>query len=327
MDPQPGRTPVDSARGMLKSITCAVLTCASACALSDEDIALDETTQDLDQVNGVSLNGVSLNGVSLNGVSLNGVSLNGVSLNGVSLNGTTLSSGSVSTSPLTGTTIVGSKWTATASNSQPVNLRIDSALQGTDTNADLWFYAISYQTTAGWSPLCGLDAAGAPIRALSVAGVWKQTGTDKAFYANPSTQFTLACRGTSVAKCVELGYKPFKGRDAHLASCVRLLRGDYCGNGTPYTVTGTLLNLYDTIGLQSDNEAWPAEAEWTPTGARCINTNRAQRYELVLKKDPTCLRTKTTTCGNAFSPATLLIDELSPSALAAITSANNGSTN
>jgi len=131
---------------------------------------------------------------------------------------------------------------------------------------------MSYQTSSGWSPLCGLDAANQPIQAVSVAGVWTAVSGDSARYSASTTQFTLACRARTIAKCVELGYKTYNGYTTQLTTCVRLLRGDYCGSGNANTVDGTTLNLYDNVGVQADTQTWVAEAEWTPSGARCINS-------------------------------------------------------
>jgi len=126
-----------------------------------------------------------------------------------------------------------------------------------------------------------------------------------------STQFTFACRGKTIAKCVELGYKTHKGYSTQLASCVRLLRGDYCGNGTAYTVDGTILNLYDNVGVQADTQAWIPEAEWTPDGARCVNANNSARFELAVAKDPKCIKAlKNVPCGYTFADGAVLIDEL-----------------
>lgn len=295
---------------MNKTILYISLWC-SACVVSEDDM-LEETSQGVTSANGLSLNGISLNGISLNGLSLNGLSLNGISLNGVSSNGTSISGVSTSGPPLSNASVVGSTWTGTTTSGTTVKLRIDGAVSGTGTNADLWFYKVSYQTTSGWSPLCGLDGSGVAIQALTVAGVWTATTTDAAYYTSSSTKFTFACRARTIAKCVELGYKTFKGRTNQMTSCVRLLRGDYCGTGVAYTVDGTTVNLYDNIGVQTDTQAWYPEAEWTPAGARCVNSNNAARYNLALSKDPKCVKpVKTSTCGTTFANGAVLIDELS----------------
>jgi hypothetical protein len=294
---------------MNKTLLYSLLLC-SGCVVAD-DVQLDTATQRVTRNNGISLNGISLNGISLNGISLNGISMNGISLNGTTLSGVAISATPSGGSPLSGSGVVGSTWTGSAANGTPVALRIDQATQGSSPNADLWFYAVSYQTAAGWSPLCGLDDTNQPILAAPVTGVWRAIDGDDAAYGSSTAQFTFACRGKTIAKCIELGYKPFKGRSEQLAACVRLLRGDFCGTGTPYTVDGTTLNLYDKIGVQADTESWAPEAEWTAAGARCVNSNNTARYELVVSDDPRCIRRiKTSTCGQNFSDGAVLIDEL-----------------
>ena len=310
---------------MIKQSMMTLALVCGACAAAG-----DGQTGEISQ-NGMSFNGMSFNGISFNGTTLNGKSLNGKSLNGISFNGTSIAgvaitaSSSNTTPPLTGAGLIGSKWNGTASDGTAVTLRVDTATAGSAPNSDLWFYGMSYQTTTGWSPLCGTDpATGRAIQAVSVAGQWVVTAADATHYTTSTTQFTLACRGATVAKCVELGYKTYKGYTNQLTSCVRLLRGDYCGTGTAWTADGTLLNLFDNVGVQADTEAWTPEAEWTPDGARCVNNKNASRYELVLANDPKCIKkVVTANCGTTFANGAILIDELSPEANASILSAQS----
>ncbi len=266
-------------------------------------------------LNGVSLNGVSLNGVSLNGVSLNGVSLNGVSLNGVSLNGVSLNGVSLNGVSLTGTrsdsgevisiASVGRQLTAALSNGETLQLRIDAASQLTGANSDVWSYDASYQTDLGWQPICSSGA-------LAISGTWSTARgvPGGGAYTASTSDFTFACRTKTIAKCVELGYKPWNGKLTQLETCVRLLRGDFCGDGTPYTADGTLLNLYDNVGVQSDTHSWMVEAEWTPAGASCITKPRYTRFDQVLGIKPPCALDKLKdACGN-FATGAVLIDEL-----------------
>jgi hypothetical protein len=300
---------------MNKTILCISLL-GSACAASS-DWTVEDTVAE------VSQEVVSANGLSLNGISLNGLSLNGISLNGTSLSGTTITAVSTTAPPLSGSSVVGSTWNATATNGTAVKLRIDAAAQGTAPNSDLWFYKVSYQTTSGWSPLCGLDLLNQPIQAVTTAGVWSSVSGDLARYGESTSQFTFACRGKTIAKCVELGYKTFRGYSTQLATCVRLLRGDYCGTGKAYTVDGTLVNLYDNAGVQLDGLAWFPEAEWTPNGARCVNAHNNARFQLAVSRDPKCVKSiETESCGYSFSNGAVLIDELP---LEAQTTSENGS--
>ena len=133
---------------------------------------------------------------------------------------------------------------------------------------------------------------------------------DSAHYQAGSNQFTWACQGHSIAKCVELGYKPWTGYVDHLQSCVRLLRGDFCGDGTTYTVDGTMLNVYDDVGVQADTEDWAPEAAWGPDGAVCVNKHNPTRYDS-FGDDPRCVkRIRENHCGESFTPGAYLIDEL-----------------
>jgi hypothetical protein len=147
-----------------------------------------------------------------------------------------------------------------------------------------------------------------PALAVTIAGTWDATAS----YSPSTTQFTFACRFKSIAKCVELGYKTWQGDSNELASCVRLLRADYCGTGVSYTVDGTLLNLYDKSGVQTDTEAWDIEAEWAPGGARCITNAGYTRFAQQSHAYPPCLSAmQSPTCGT-FRVGTYLIDELPP---------------
>jgi hypothetical protein len=258
------------------------------------------------------------NGTSLNGITLppNGVSLNGINPIGLSASGAPIAI-SGHGAPLSGAGIVGSTWTGMVSDGSALPIRIDQAVQGTDANADVWSYSMSVSVGGSWQPLC-LDPAGNPALVDSISGTWNvaQGVPGGGSYSPDSSQFTLACRGSSIGKCVELGYKPWNGYAPELASCVRALRADYCGDGTPYTVDGTLVNLFDDQGVRIDAIDWVPEAEWTPDGARCISKKTETRFNEVLHQKPTCypstLKPKKS-CGTGFTDGAVVITELAPS--------------
>ena len=69
-------------------------------------------------------------------------------------------------------------------------------------------------------------------------------------------------------------------RDARMvdlhAACVRMVRADYCGDGTPHTRNGTKINFWDNSGVLAD-DPWPGmrfEAAWSPQGAVCVARTR-----------------------------------------------------
>jgi len=267
-------------------------------------------------LNGMSLNGMSLNGMSLNGMSLNGMSLNGMSLNGMSLNGTQLTGKNASGATLSGTALVGAKMNATLSNGGTLVLRVDAAALLPAPNNDVWAYTVRYAQAGGvWAPLCGTASNGVPVQAVALAGTWNNGSgvTGGGSWISSATAFTFGCRGTALAKCVELGYKPWKTVNGvslrnHHQACTRMIRADYCGDGKSWTVDGTQINVYDSMAIQADAANWPVDAEWLPTGARCIQLSRSFTTQ---QQKPTCFTAKAGACGN-FTKGALLIDEYKP---------------
>ena len=312
----------------LRSLLVLLLTVAPACLVDTSDDFLDEddemvgeTSQASLSTNGMSLNGMSLNGMSLNGMSLNGMSLNGMSLNGMSLNGMslngmslngTLLGGTRSGLPISGAGLVGTQLNGTLSNGSTLLLRVDSAVTLPAPNTDVWAYGVSYALAGGsWSTLCGLSG-GVPILALPLAGTWSNASgvAGGGAWTTSATAFTFGCRGTALAKCVELGYKPWKTVGStllrnHHQACTRMLRADYCGNGKSWTVNGTLINVYDSKGIQADATSWHTDAEWVSSGAKCVDSAR-----VLQPGEPSCfvqLRNNHS-CGS-FDHGALLIDE------------------
>lgn len=95
---------------------------------------------------------------------------------------------------------------------------------------------------------------------------------------------TLTCVAGAVGKCARFGYKPW-GKGPHgedllpyHATCVRMVRADYCGDGVGHTKDGTTIDLYDRLGIQASDSGGDAEfafeAGWTPQGAVCVARTR-----------------------------------------------------
>ncbi|HSP80835.1 MAG TPA: ADYC domain-containing protein, partial [Myxococcaceae bacterium] len=175
------------------------------------------------------------------------------------------------------------RWVGNLGNGSEVELRVDAVTPGTGEDADVWTYQVSYREPSDgrWYPICQ-DASGRPVEAIPVAGRWDYRqgvpGVGGARYDDPSA-FTFACEGAAIAKCIRLGYRPWASREgvalaAHHQACTRLIRADYCGDGSSHTVDGQWVNLYDALGVQEDTEAWVLEAEWDTEGARCFTAAR-----------------------------------------------------
>lgn len=262
--------------------------CAGA---SEEDIA--EEAMELTEDNGIHMNGVYANGIHMNGIHMNGLQANGTTLQGFSVDGMTLSgtsfSGTSNAVPVSGVSFIGAQMTATMPGGSTVQIRIDNITPSSDP--EILLYDVSSSVDGAiWSPLC-LDSAGLPVKSYPLAGRWDEsqgtpTGGD---HIDDPTQFTFACQGYVLAKCTEIGYKPWASvtecnstgacQAVPLSyiheACTRMLRADYCGDGMATTRDGTLIDVADNVGFTSPSMlAWSFEAEWGYDGATCIKNTR-----------------------------------------------------
>ena len=266
---------------------------------SGEPVA-GEATGSVTVLNGLHLNGLHLNGLHLNGLHLDGAALVGAATNGLQANGPTIENvrlaGARIVATLTGgaqitpSALVGATLPASLSDGSAITLRIDAIMPG--AAPDMLRYAVSWAPLGSdaFAPLCGA-VGGAPRLAIPLAGAWDEsvaTTTGGSRLDDPRA-FTFACEGHALAKCVELGYAPWRRvtecrsptncRLHSLAplhqACTRLLRADYCGDGTSATRDGTAVDLWDALGVELDETpSWPFEAEWSVDGASCVMATR-----------------------------------------------------
>ena len=265
-------------------VSMVALGCAEQPQMSDDgEGASEETRQALrlvngKQMNGTQVNGSYLNGIKQNGIKQNGIKQNGIKQNGIKQNGTSLEGVREDTGAVVeGMEFEGAEMEGVLGDDQPVVLHIADI---SDTEVPgMYTYLV---TTPDGESICGRDAQNLPIRAMPLPGLWDyDTG---AHIADPE-HLTFACRGAALAKCMEMGYSRFgtwndgstvvQNGDFHDA-CVRLLRADYCGNGASHTQDGTLVDVFDKKGTQTEtpNSGLQFEAEWGPDGATCIRRTR-----------------------------------------------------
>jgi len=282
---------------------------------------LAETRGELSAENGQNLNGQNLNGQNLNGQNLNGQNLNGpdtgtftiwTSLLNAKSNGRFgdlhLEGSELVGNGARGTSLVNAELLSRRGDGSDVRTRIASVLAPA-LGSTRWRYVLDYREVDGnWYPVCPGRGA-----AIALAGTWdyRQGVPGGGSHTDDATKVTFACEHVgALAKCVDDGYEPwsFAGTTSlakHHQACVRLLRGDYCGDGTPYTQNGNRVNLYDGLGIQTDTEDWFFEAEWDEAGARCFSPlNRSHA-------GVPCYNARVTLgCGSQqFSLGTLLVDE------------------
>lgn len=316
-DAPPTKSNAEATVVKLRTVAALLIgTLALACSplpSSGPDPAVDEGRPPFPKTNSQVFNGFSLNGFSLNGFSLNGFSLNGAVLNGFSLNGTALSgvtlNGSRFSAQLGGQLVAGTELTGATMAVEvmppagvlpiPYNLKFDRVTLAAGTQ-DVYLYEVSYQQVGAltWQSAC-VDSAGSPIPAVPLANHWDlQTGAR----IDDASTFTLACVNAALGKCVIWGYRPWATAtrcqddscstvslaDYHQA-CTHLVRADYCGTGVPYTVNGTLIDIFDdlTPPIQARAGSWGLEARWTPSGASCMSGARVE-YLIGAGKAPDC---------------------------------------
>lgn len=129
----------------------------------------------------------------------------------------------------------------------------------------------------GGGELVVLEADGAPVcgdgePGMFVAGAWDDAGQ----YDAGDGELTFSCMDGVIFKCVDWGYAPWSfGAEVH-QSCTRLARADYCGDGRPWTLDGTTIDVYDDFGVQQrvGVAAMGFEAAWGTDGAVCVNATR-----------------------------------------------------
>jgi hypothetical protein len=268
--------------------------------------------------NGRNLNGRNLNGTLLNR-SIVSVRYDGARREGMSIPLTetwlegSVFHGLVDTEELSGMDFQQVRFIANLDDGSTVTLRIEGVTPGVGAQQDVWSYQVTYRdpATGQWNPIC-TAADGKAVDAIPLEYRWNYgqgvAGGGAKIY--DTTSFTFACKGAALAKCVEFGYAPWRSvngesLEGYHQACTRMLRGDFCGDGTPHTVDGNLVNLYDAASVQVDTESWLAEAEWTTQGATCFtsNTRAPAPFQCANGRQMDA-------CGSSFSPGTLLISEI-----------------
>jgi len=155
---------------------------------------------------------------------------------------------------------------------QPARLRI-SAVEAdpADKSGTVWLHTFeSRQPDGTWQNVCD---AGPDGRRQGFVLQGRDSGLE------------FACSAGAIAKCVRFGYRPWanaaqdgRALEPEHAACVRMLRGDYGGNGRPFTNNGMTVDIYDPRGIQvSDADATLTfEAGWSPDGAVCVHHARVK---------------------------------------------------
>lgn len=190
---------------------------------------------------------------------------------------------------LKGKSLIGTILTASDDQGRPLTLKIAAVeLDNQDRDRDLYLYTVLHQNfrSSQWQNLCQSDRKGI-AKAIPLAGQWDQQGNHI-----DNQEITFACTNSVLAKCVLLGYKPWKTvngqslRPYHQA-CTRMLRADYCGNGKAHTQEGTPIDVYDRLQIQQPtlNSGMTFEAAWNPDGVVWLSRTRYPHTLKQLQQD------------------------------------------
>src|SRR5919202_1395844 len=125
---------------MSRTLALVVSCCIGGCVVNEDMTPASQPS--------VVPNGITPNGITPNGITPNEVTLNGITPNGITPNGTTVGI-SGDGQPLMGANLVGTTWTGHVSDGTTITLRIDEAMQGTGSNADVWSYRITSLLSSG----------------------------------------------------------------------------------------------------------------------------------------------------------------------------------
>lgn len=114
---------------------------------------------------------------------------------------------------------------------------------------------------------------------VTVLGGERYDAASKTVLADQPRWLTLACAGSAAAKMKLLGYGPQSSATtvAQRQATLKMITGDYCGDGDSYTANGTPLywaNQDGSVAPPADATLGDVEAVWTEHGARCLEATR-----------------------------------------------------
>ena len=156
------------------------------------------------------------------------------------------------------------------------SLRIDAVEPDTrDPTGEIMLYTFSERdaATGEWRNACQPDPDGRRL-GFPIPGAF----TADMRYVPAPGRLSITCTGGAEGKCIRFGYKPWGHAPdgASLApyyqACLRLVRADYRGDGVGHTRNGMPIDIFDRIGIQTDEPArgMTLEAAWGPDGALCV---------------------------------------------------------
>ncbi|MBK7828725.1 ADYC domain-containing protein [Nannocystis sp.] len=226
----------------------------------------------------IDLKGASHDGVRFNGLQIRRPGDQWLTASSVSAVDGNLKA-KVGTTTYSGADLVGSRWQLTLVEGEDdegvaAEIWIASHVQVSPDESRYVFETLDLEGNV--VPVCDADSAGnhtlIPIKDVTVDAMTGAMATRK------DTVY-LACTSGAVGKAIVWGYKPWDRVLSDFEVATRVVRADYCFDGTPWTETGTSLQLRDKYNINTFVHASdPTEVVWTKTGAACVGTPRSSIY-------------------------------------------------
>lgn len=173
---------------------------------------------------------------------------------------------------------------------------------------DIWLYRVEL---ADGRAICDADPGG-DTRLVFFPGRFDA----QLNYVDDPAEFSISCVSGVQAKCLRWGYRPWaqaplggQSLAPYYNACIRAARADYCGDDQPTTRDGTLIDLYDRVGVQvpeSDPGQLQFEAGWAPHGAVCVHHVRIADSATLDGVRAACPRLAAAPAGGACSEAAAL---------------------
>ncbi|MEZ4450666.1 MAG: ADYC domain-containing protein [Nannocystaceae bacterium] len=173
-----------------------------------------------------------------------------------------------------GAAFLHSRWELTLQSDgglEPATLFLSEVLQGDKG----WRYVFTYDVGGGsFTALCDEDLEESGHAAVVIGDLTVDPIT--ADMEPRADTLYLACTSGAVGKAALWGYAPWTiGLDAFEAA-VRMVRADYCGDGTSWTKPGTPIQIADVWGIHGfTDKIGQTEAFWGEGGAICLSHPRA----------------------------------------------------
>jgi hypothetical protein len=166
--------------------------------------------------------------------------------------------------------------------------RPDGSVPTLETYRFHWSPAEYGSTKYEWQDLCvgmtgeGDHLAGSTYNSVVYEGDVYDAEKKLVLDELDTERFNLGCAGSTLAKLYLTGYahpaevEGLTSKRHERQAMLKLLTGDYCGTGKPFTVGGTPLQWADPRGSMKPTDTSTLEALWNENGAVCLEKPRLQ---------------------------------------------------